>query len=202
MNENSESEVLTIILNDQKNPAERINQLLPLLYEQLRAAAQKKIASERVDHTLTATALVHEAYLKLVGPRKIPWQNRAHFYAAATEAMRQLLLDHARARGRLKRLGDFKSKSKSKESNVTIEGVAEISPRPPDFIALDEAMCRLEVKDPRAAQVVRLKYYAGLEIAEIARVLRISARTVKNDWAFARAWLERALRAESGEDRE
>lgn len=192
------SHAATILLNDAANASDRIKLLLPLVYDQLRAAAQKQMASERVGHTLAATALVHDAYIKLVGPREVPWQNRAHFYAAAAEAMRQILLDHAKSRARRKRNGA--------KAHVPLEEVASIiaaSPDSPagvqsddqtDFIALDEAIRRLEVEDPRVAQVVYLKYYAGLEIAHVASALGVSERTVKNDWAFAKAWLERALK--------
>jgi len=192
------SHAATILLNEAANASDRIKLLLPLVYDQLRAAAQKQMASERVGHTLAATALVHDAYIKLVGPREVPWQNRAHFYAAAAEAMRQILLDHAKSRARRKRGGA--------KAHVPLEEVASIiaaSPDSPadvqsddqtDFIALDEAIRRLEVEDPRVAQVVYLKYYAGLEIAHVASALGVSERTVKNDWAFAKAWLERALK--------
>ncbi len=176
--------------------------LLPLVYEQLRAAAQLNMARERPGHTLAATALVHEAYLKLVGPREVPWQNRAHFYAAAAEAMRQILLDHAKARGRRKRGGERGHVSIDDVASIVTDGQAGATNAPsleqatdhPDFLALDDAIRRLEARDPRVAQVVHLKYYAGLEIAQVALVLGVSERTVKNDWAFAKAWLERALR--------
>ena len=197
MADDHEAPAVTIMLNDDAAARDRIALLLPLVYSQLRAAAQKHMASERSGHTLAATALVHEAYLKLVGPREIPWQNRSHFYAAAAEAMRQILLDHAKSRGRHKRGGA--------RAQVPLDDVASLvaagkdAPREgdardsTDFTALDRAIGRLEDRDPRAAQVVRLKYYAGLQIAQVALVLGISERTVKNDWAFAKAWLERDI---------
>ncbi len=194
--------MVTVILNDEAGADERLALLLPMVYEQLRAAAQRHMAAERPGHTLAATALVHEAYLKLVGPRQIPWQNRAHFYAAAAEAMRQILLDHARARGSRKR-GGAKANVPLNEVAAVVAG-SEHAPNgdqtenQPDFVALDAAIGRLEARDPRAGQVVRLKYYAGLEIAQVALALGVSERTVKNDWAFAKAWLERALM--QGED--
>jgi len=177
--------------------------LLPLVYEQLRKAAQLGLAGERAGHTLQATALVHEAYLKLVGPRNLPWQGRAHFYAAAAEAMRQVLLDHAKARGRAKRGGGIARIDL--DDAVTLGGPAadEDGPDREDFVALDDAIRRLAERDPRMAEVVRLRFYAGLEIAQVAGVLGVSERTVKNDWAFAKAWLERevrpALEREDGE---
>jgi RNA polymerase sigma-70 factor, ECF subfamily len=177
---------VTILLND--SDPDRAAKLLPLLYDQLRATAQVHLASERKGHTLSATALVHEAYLKLCGPRHIPWQNRAHFYTAAAQAMRQVLLDHAKARARHKRVGA----RVDLEAAATLGGPDDADPR--EFIALDEALRRLEGKDPRAAQIVHLRYFAALSIAETALALGISERTVKNDWTFARAWLERELR--------
>ena len=216
MADEANSPAVTILLNERNAASERIRQLLPMVYDQLRAAAHKQMAGERIGHTLAATGLVHEAYLKLIGPREIPWQNRGHFYAAAAEAMRQILLDHAKSRGRRKRGGGRAHISLDEVASVVAEGQEE-PPKGPgddqkqdqnedqsdghtDFIALDEAIRRLEAKDPRVAQVVRLKYYAGLEITQVALVLGVSERTVKNDWAFAKAWLERALRDEGGTD--
>jgi len=175
------------------------NSLLPLVYEQLRRAAQIKMASERTGHTLAATALVHEAYLKLAGPRDIPWQNRAHFYAAAAEAMRQILIDHAKSRSRKKRGGEL-GKIQLEAAEIPLAQNAQSNQT--DFVALDAAIRRLEARDSRGAQVVRLKYFAGLEIAQVALVLGVSERTVKNDWAFAKAWLERTLTNEQTSDTE
>ena len=173
-------------------------QLLPLVYEQLRKSAQLHMAGERAGHTLQATALVHEAYLKLVGVRDLPWQGRAHFYAAAAEAMRQVLLDHAKARGRMKRGGGLARIPL--DDVATLGGPAEEDSRPDreDFVALDDAIRRLASRDPRMAEVVRLRFYAGLEISQVALVMDVSERTVKNDWAFARAWLAREMRSASG----
>lgn len=198
------TDAVTILLNDQESDAQRLQRLLPLVYAQLRAAAQRRMASERAGHTLAATALVHEAYLKLVGPREIPWRSRGHFYAAAAEAMRQILLDHAKARARRKR-GDARPHVPLDEV-ASVVVTAESPPNNahaddhPDFLALDNAIRRLEARDPRVAQVVHLKYYAGLEIAQVALALGVSERTVKNDWAFAKAWLERALRHDATDD--
>ncbi len=165
------------------------DQLLPIVYEQLRRAAQLRMAAERPDHTLSATVIVHEAYLKLIGPRDLPWAGRGHFYSAAAEAMRQILLDHARQCARLKRGGG--KAVVDLDAGLTLGAAVEESV---DFVALDEAMRRLEAKDPRAAQVVRLRYFAGLSIEYTALAIGISERTVKNDWAFSRAWLARELR--------
>lgn len=177
---------------------EAADRLLPLVYDQLRKAAQLGLAGERPGHTLSATALVHEAYLRLVGPREVAWAGRGHFYAAAAEAMRRILLDHAKARGRVKRRGGLGRINL--DDTATLGGaIAEDPGRDQaDFIALDEAIGRLASRDPRMAEVVRLRFYAGLEISQVALVLGVSERTVKNDWAFAKAWLEREMSSEFG----
>ncbi len=170
-------------------------QLVEAVYAQLRAAAQREMAHERPNHTLSATALVHEAYIKLAGPREVPWANRAHFYAAAAEAMRRILLDSAKRRKRAKRGGG--AVAKSLDAGLIDVGVAATAPAAEDAaidpISLDAAIEQLAQQDPRAAQIVRLKYYAGLEIAHVAQAMGISERTVKNDWTFARAWLAKAM---------
>jgi RNA polymerase sigma-70 factor (ECF subfamily) len=167
--------------------------LLPFVYDQLRKAAQLGLSGERPDHTLSATALVHEAYLKLVGPREVAWAGRGHFYAAAAEAMRRILLDHARARGRVKRGGGLGRINLDDTATLGGPVAEDHGPDHADFVALDDAMCRLASRDPRMAEVVRLRFYAGLEISQVALVLSVSERTVKNDWAFAKAWLEREM---------
>lgn len=164
---------------------EAANRLLPLVYEQLRKAAQRDLAAERAGHTLSATSLVHEAYLKLVGPREVAWASRGHFYAAAVEAMRRILLDHARARGR--RGGEPRRWTE-------ITDVAELARCGSDeILAVDEAIGRLEGDDPQAAALVRLRFYAGLDVDEAAHTLGISARTAARLWTYARAVLYRDL---------
>ncbi|MBL8900783.1 MAG: RNA polymerase subunit sigma [Planctomycetes bacterium] len=160
--------------------------LLPLVYEQLRRAAELDLMRERAGHTLSATALVHEAYLKLVGPREVPWANRGHFYAAAAEAMRRILIDHARARGRrggrhlpLDAIGDLPA---------LMEAGAE------KILAVDEALQRLTRDDPEAAAIVRLRFFAGLSVDDAAAALGISPRTAARLWTYARAALYRDLR--------
>lgn len=172
--------------------------LLPMVYEQLRRAAQLHLASERPGHTLQATALVHEAYLKLVGPREVPWAGRAHFYAAAAEAMRQVLLDHAKARLRVKRGGALRRIDLDHVATLGGPVAEDPAPDQEEFVALDDALRRLASRDPRMAEVVRLRFYAGLEISQVALLLDVSERTVKNDWTFARAWLEREMRSALG----
>lgn len=171
-------------------------QLVDAVYAQLRAAAQREMAHERPNHTLSATALVHEAYVKIAGPREVPWANRAHFYAAAAEAMRRILLDSAKRRKRAKRGGGAVAMSLD-AGLIDVRAGKATSPDAGDDaidpVALDAAIEQLAQQDPRAAQIVRLKYYAGLEIAHVAQAMGISERTVKNDWTFARAWLAKAL---------
>ena len=160
--------------------------LLPIVYHQLRASAQKLMAAERGDHTLQATALVHEAYAKLVAGQPIDWANRAHFYDAAARAMRQILVDHARARGALKRGG-------CAERRPITDFAAAFSSDPAGVLALDAALSRLEREDQDAAAVVRLRFFAGLSGDQAASALGVSPRKVDMVWARARAWLFREL---------
>ncbi|MCC6661532.1 MAG: RNA polymerase subunit sigma [Phycisphaerales bacterium] len=166
------------------------DRLFPLVYDQLRGAAQAQMAGERKGHTLSATALVHEAYLTLIGPRKVPWAGRGHFYAAAAEAMRRILLDHAKARGRVKRGG----KGRVGEPAAPISGIADLASRESDeILRFDGAFRRLEAESPEGAAVARLRFYAGLSIEQTAAALGLSTSTVDRRWAFARAWLFRQL---------
>jgi RNA polymerase sigma factor (TIGR02999 family) len=160
-------------------------QLLPLVYSQLRKAAQVRMAGERAGHTLSPTALVHEAYLKLAGPREVPWAGRGHFYAAAAEAMRQILLDHAKGRMSLKHGGGVPRQSMS-----DFEDVAGLSQQEPEeIVRFDDLVRRLEGESPDGAAVVRLRFFAGLSIEQTAQALGLSISTVDRRWAFARAWL-------------
>ncbi len=182
--------LMTAAANGDRNAADR---LLPLVYEQLRQAAQMQMARECAGHTLSATALVHEAYLKLAGPRDVPWAGRAHYYAAAAEAMRRILVDHARAKAAAIRGGP-------EARRAAVELATLPDPSSPTesagFLILDEAIARLESVDQDAASVVRLRYFAGLTIEETAAALGVSAPTVKRSWAFARGWLKEAIEAE------
>lgn len=180
----------TIILNQALSDQERLEQLLPAVYTQLRAAAQAALALERPDHTLQATALVHDAYLKLIGERELPWANRAHFFAAAAEAMRRILIDHARAKNAAKRGGD------KKRTPLSAVDLALFSD-PSEVLALDDALSRLEKSEPDVAAVVRLRLFAGLTGDHTALALGISPRQVDRFWAYARAWLVRELDGEA-----
>lgn len=167
------------------------DRLLPLVYEQLRKAAQLNLAGERSGHTLSATAVVHEAYLKLVGAREVPWESRGHFYAAAAEAMRRVLLDYAKARGREKRGGvDGRPRGRADFASV-----AELvgSGAPDEIVSLDTALRRLEMESPDAARVLQFRFYAGLSVQQTALALGVSDRTVNRLWTYARAWLHREI---------
>lgn len=162
------------------------DRLLPLVYEQLRRAAQRQLSTENTGSTLSATGLVHEAYVRLAGPREVPWRNRAHFYAAAAEAMRRILIDRARARqaaGRAKRR--WQEARDLNDMATTVDS--------DEILAFDAALTRLESADPRAAQIVRLRFFAGLSVDDAAHVLGVSPRTVDREWSFARAWLMQAM---------
>jgi len=161
-------------------------QVLPLVYAELRELARRRMASQPPEHTLQATALVHEAYLKLVGRSDVRWVDRSHFYFAAAEAMRQILIDSARGLARLKR-GGGRARSPLSVADLAAEQ------DPDQILAVDEALCRLEAQWPDAAAVVRLRFYAGLSVEETARALDVSERTVHREWTYARAWLAREL---------
>jgi len=163
------------------------SELVEQLYADLHAAAKRALAGERPDHTLSATALVHEAFVRIAGPRQIAIEERAHFYAAAVQAMRRVLIDYARARSARKR-GDGAAKL-SLDDPIDLALVHSGS----DFLELDDAIERLAARDPRMAEVVRLRFLCGLPVREVAEALAVSERTVKNDWVFARAWLRSRL---------
>ncbi len=177
----------------ERGDAGAANELFPLVYDQLRREAQRRMAGERSDHTLQATALVHEVYLRLVGERRIPWQNRAHFYAAAVDAMRQILLDHAKSRGREKRGGG------RKRVPLSVADVAE-SWNLEETLSLDEALRRLVDRDPNIGRVVELRFLAGLSIDDTAKALGVSKATVKRRWEFGRTWLYRELTRDEDHD--
>jgi RNA polymerase sigma factor (TIGR02999 family) len=167
--------------------------LLPLVYDELRKLAAARMASESPDHTLQPTALVHEAYLRLVGPADgSRWDGRGHFFAAAAEAMRRILVDAARRKRREKHGGGW--------GRISLDAAQPAAPDPHhDLIALDTALTRLAAEDPQAARLVELRHFAGLSVPEAARALGISPRTADRVWAFARAWLHREL-ADSAAD--
>lgn len=190
MSSPTRDEVTRLLVNSQISAAECAERLLPIVYDELRGMARQLMTGERPDHTLQATALVHEAYVRLVGEQAAAWSNRKHFFFAAGRAMQQILVEHARARVRQKRGGQARRVSWS----VVNPGEEQ---DPLAILALDEAFRRLEQEEHEAAEVVRLRFFAGLSGDETAAVLEISPRQVDRPWAFARAWLFREL--ESGE---
>jgi RNA polymerase sigma factor (TIGR02999 family) len=169
---------------DQGDPA-AAEQLLPLVYNELRKLAAERLAHERPGQTLDATALVHEAYLRLVDVQQVqPWNSRGHFFAAAAEAMRRILIENARSKQRLKRGGG--------QRRVDLVDAAALPPDE-DLLALDEALVRLAAEDPKAARVVELRRFAGLGHEGIAEVLGITVYLARQKWTYARAWLRDAL---------
>ena len=167
-----------------------VKQLMPLVYDELRALAESYLQQERPDHTLQATALVHEAYIRLIRQEDVEWQNRAHFFGVAAQAIRRILVDHARGHERAKRGG-------GRQRVRLDEDVAPAEQRDLNLLALDEAMKKLADFHQRAARVVELRFFGGLSREEVGEFLGISLRTVGADWRLARAWLRRELREES-----
>lgn len=163
-----------------------LDRLVPAVYDHLRRLAERELRRERTGHTLSPTALVNEAYLKLVQLERISWQGRAHFFGACAQVMRRLLISHARSRKAGKRGSGL--------SHASLDDVVvAANERPDDLLALDEALARLAALNPRQAQVVECRYFAGMEIDEVAEVVGASPATVKRDWTVARAWLNREL---------
>jgi RNA polymerase sigma-70 factor, ECF subfamily len=188
-----DSPTVTLLRDDALSAAARAELLLPLVYEQLRGQAQRVLRGEARGHTLQATALVHEAFLRLCGPRELPWQNRAHFFGAAAEAMRRILVDHAR-----KKAADKRGGPAARRAAIDLTGLPDPSceQQSAGFLILDAAIARLQQVDAEAARVVQLRYFAGLSIDETAQALAVSAPTVKRLWAFARGWLKEAIESE------
>jgi len=160
--------------------------LLPVIYDDLRRIALSKLSREVASHTLQPTALVHEAYMRLVGSNSDSWENRAHFFGAAAEAMRRILIDHARKKKRLKRGGGAK-RMEFHEHMAIEQTEAE------ELLALDEALQELELLDKEKAELVKLKFFAGMSLKEAASILSIPPRTADRYWAYARAWLRRQI---------
>lgn len=167
--------------------AEAASRLMPLVYDELRRLSRRYLRRERPDHTLEPTALVHEAFLRMVGKERPQWQDRAHFFAVAAQQMRRILVDHARAHGADKRGGDV--------VRVPLDDDMAFEPQPAaDLLALDEALTALAELDPRKARVVELRYFAGMTLSEVAQLLERSTATINNESRLARAWLHRYLR--------
>jgi RNA polymerase sigma factor (TIGR02999 family) len=166
---------------------EALDDLLPYVYDELRRQASRFLRRERIGHTLQTTALINEAYLKLIDQQTVNWQNRAHFFGIAAQAMRRILVDYAKARHREKR-GGAGENLPLEEATLVVAAERSI-----DLVALDEALERLAELDERQERIVELRYFSGLTIEETAEVLRLSPATVKSDWTIAKAWLKREI---------
>ncbi len=186
-----DEQVAELLKDWQQGDDDALQELLPILYADLRRLAASYMRRESAGHTLQPTALVSEAYLKLSGRRHIPIESRAHFMAAAAEAMRRVLVDHARRKGSEKRGGD-------RQRVTLLDNVAGDDSRDVDLVLLDQALDRLEAMDARMANVVKLRYFGGLSLDDIAHVLGSSPRSVSRLWTTARAWLKRELGSTAG----
>jgi len=183
-------DVTTLLHQWRRGDEDALERMIPLVYDELRGIAGRLMRRERADHTLQATALVHEAYARLIGV-EIPWQDRAHFFAIAARQMRRVLVDHAKAKGRQKRGGQL--------HQVTLEAAALVQEDPPTgIVEIDEALSRLALQDSRKARTIELHFFGGLTIDEIAAALEVSTATVNRDLKFAKAWLYRDLRDAEG----
>lgn len=184
---------ITRLLQEAASSDEAANELLRQVYETLQAIAYRRMAQERPGITLQATALVHEAYLKLIANDRVEWRDRVQFYRAAAESMRRILIDHARTRGRVKRGGN---RQRVPLSIVEFAFDADSD----QIVAVDEAIHRLAGWDARLGELVRLRFFAGLGVSETAQAMGLSERTVQRDWEFARAWLHRELTRSEADD--
>ena len=181
--------VTQLLIDCSNGSQDAFKQLFPLVYEELRRLAHRYMTQERPGHTLQTTAVVHEAYLRLIDQKHVQWQNRAHFFAIASQMMRRILITHAQSHAYAKRGGGA--------LKVSLDEAAVLSQeRASDLIALNEALNGLTAIDPRRSQVVQLRFFGGLSNEEIAEVLNISTNTVTRDWNVAKAWLHREMRKE------
>ena len=184
------SEVTRILNAIEQGDAQAADKLLPLVYEELRRLAARKMSQEPPGQTLQATALVHEAYIRLLGSEARNWNGRMHFFCAAAEAMRRILIDNARRKQRLKR-GGGQQKIGLEDAEIAIEAPSE------DLIALDEALAKLARADKVKADLVKLRYFAGLTLEQAAGILELSQTTAKRHWTYARAWLYRQITSDN-----
>jgi len=191
MNESGIGKPITQILSELKGGNQQaLDELLPLVYDELRRLANSYLRKERVNHTLQPTALVHEAYLRLLGQNRIEWQNRAHFFGVSARLMREILIEYARGKNRLKRGGEFKTQI------ALDEAVSFSDQNRLDVVAVDDALSKLEQFDRRQARIVEMKFFGGLTIEEIGEVLDISPATVKREWSSAKLLLYKMLNSE------
>lgn len=189
MNQPSSQEITQLLLAWGNGDKMALDRLVPLVYDELRRLARNYMRHQRGGHTLQTTALVNEAYLRLIDSSRVNWQNRTHFFAISAQLMRRVLVDFARAKNSLKRGGERIRVTLDERIEAPVE-------RETDLVALDEALQSLARLNARQAQIVELRYFGGLSEEEIAETLKISTRTVRRDWSIARAWLYRTLNAE------
>jgi RNA polymerase sigma factor (TIGR02999 family) len=180
------NDITSLLLDWSRGNREALNQLAPLIYDELHRMASRQLRRERNEHTLQSTALVHEVYLKLIDQQRVQWQDRSHFFAVASQMIRRILVDHARAHRSAKR-GGGKTRLEFDES------IALPGQRDADLLALDDAMDSLARVDARQSRIVELRFFGGLSIEEASEVLEVSPATVKRDWIVAKAWLYRQL---------
>jgi len=206
MNEPPDNRVTQLLLDWSAGDQRAFGELLPLVYGELRRLADRQLRAERPNHTLQGTALVHEAYLRLIDQKNVSWQGHAQFIGLAAQLMRRILIDHARARRRAKRGGGVAPIS-LEQTGVILGAGEDENPRAEalqlaqdpdlDLAAIDQALTRLEALDPQQGRIVELRFFGGLSIEETAGVVGVSSATVKRDWVLARAWLRRELASES-----
>jgi RNA polymerase sigma factor (TIGR02999 family) len=186
------NEVTQILSAIEQGDAQAAEQLLPLVYSELRKLAAVRLSQEKPGQTLQATALVHDAYLRLVGQEAAPhWNSRGHFFAAAAEAMRRILVENARRKRRVKHGGNHQRVDWD-------EAACQVEVPVDDLLAMNDALARLEATDPPAAVLVKLRYFAGLTMPEVAAAMGVPLRTAERNWTFARTWLKRELSLEGG----
>lgn len=190
MNDRADITGILLEITERPGAAER---LMPLVYEELRALAGSFFALQPADHTLQPTALVHEAYLRLVGQTQVEWSGRAHFFAVAAKAMRQILVNHAEARNAQKRGGRHDRVSLSEVVEIAAGPSASQPDREVDMVALHEALSRLTSLEEQQARIVELRYFGGMTVDEVAHVLNVSTSTIEKDWRMAKLWLMREL---------
>jgi RNA polymerase sigma factor (TIGR02999 family) len=196
--EDAEEEAAAALTMLSRGVPQSIESLIPLVYEELRRIAHRQLAAEPTGHTLSTTALVHEAYLRLADQRRAEWANRAEFFAIAARVMRRVLVDYARRHRAVRRGGPAQRPVSLEDAEMGGDaGALAVALRGDELLALDEALERLSAVDPRAGRVVECRYFGGLTEGETAEALGVSTRTVAGDWLMAKGWLYRALRAES-----
>ncbi|HJZ80448.1 MAG TPA: sigma-70 family RNA polymerase sigma factor [Pyrinomonadaceae bacterium] len=190
MTEPSSPDITRILIDWSNGDGAALDRLIPLVYAELRRQAARHLRRERTGHTLQTTALIHEAYLRLVDQRNVRWQNRAHFFAVSAQLMRRILVDHARRRRRAKRGGSATPLPLNEALLIAVEK-SDV-----DLLALNDALQRLAAVDARQSKIVELRFFSGLSIEDTAMVLGVSPATIKNEWNVAKAWLRREIGGE------